>query len=335
MINSSSKILIIRLSSLGDVILSTVLPKFLNFHYPGIKIDFLVLDKFADVYKDNPFIKTVFAVSKQNLATLKKLLQSEGYDLVIDLQNNIRTRKLLYGINSLVVKFNKYHFRKFLLVKFKIDLLKNLPQIPLRYIDSLSSVLPGYKEMRKDFQTELFLNDDFDLNLPLGAKIICIAPGAAHFTKRWGESNFSNLIQILVENGFTPVLIGGLSEKNLCAQISQNTGDVFDLSGEDNLSKVVSLFKKSLLLVCNDSGLMHAACAVQLPVVSIFGSSVEQFGFAPYSTNSIILQNNSLSCRPCSHIGRSACPKKHFNCMRSISPEEVFIKVQLLLKDVK
>lgn len=335
MLSSSSKILIIRLSSLGDVVLSTVLPKFLSFHFPGINIDFLVLEKFADVYKFNPLINAVFSVSKENLFTFKKQLQSEGYDLVIDLQNNHRTRKLLSGIDSKVVRFNKFHFRKFLLVKFKIDLLKNLPQIPLRYIDTLSAVLPGFKEMRKDFQTELYLSDDFDLNLTQGTKLICIAPGAAHFTKRWGESNFSNLAQILVKNGFTPVLVGGLSEKNLCAQISINSGGVLDLSGEDNLSKVVSLFKKSLLLVCNDSGLMHAACAVQLPVISIFGSSVEQFGFAPYSKNSIIIQNTSLSCRPCSHIGRSSCPKKHFNCMRSITPEEVFMKVQLLLKDAK
>jgi ADP-heptose:LPS heptosyltransferase len=89
--------------------------------------------------------------------------------------------------------------------------------------------------------------------------------------------------------------------------------------------------KKCKAVICNDSGLMHTACAVGTPVLTFFGSTVKEFGFTPYRNKNLILENNSLSCRPCSHIGRDKCPKNHFKCMKELTPEIVFNKLNQLL----
>ncbi len=76
---------------------------------------------------------------------------------------------------------------------------------------------------------------------------------------------------------------------------------------------------------------MHTATAVDVPVIAFFGSTVKEFGFTPYNFKNLILENNSLSCRPCTHIGRNSCPEKHFKCMKDITPQSAFEKLSLLL----
>jgi heptosyltransferase-2 len=76
---------------------------------------------------------------------------------------------------------------------------------------------------------------------------------------------------------------------------------------------------------------MHTATAVGIPVIAFYGSTVKEFGFTPYKAKNLILENNYLSCRPCTHIGRSSCPKKHFKCMKDVSPQLAIEKLKLFL----
>ncbi len=100
------------------------------------------------------------------------------------------------------------------------------------------------------------------------------------------------------------------------------------MQNENELFKIASGMKKCKLIITNDTGLMHVAAAMNVPVISIFGSSVKEFGFVPYNVKSKILENNSINCRPCSHIGKSECPKKHFKCMKEINAKYVFDQIK-------
>ena len=135
----------------------------------------------------------------------------------------------------------------------------------------------------------------------------------------------------LTQNGYTIVLFGGKIDKDICAELVDKISGAINLSNNDELLQTAADMKLCKAIVCNDSGLMHTASATGTKVIAIFGSTVKEFGFAPYNCSNLILENNSLTCRPCSHIGRSNCPKKHFNCMKSIKPEFVFEKLKSLL----
>ncbi len=127
-------------------------------------------------------------------------------------------------------------------------------------------------------------------------------------------------------------MFGGRIDKQLCEEISNEIPGSINLANEDDLLQTAANMKMCKAIICNDSGLMHVASSTNTKVVAIFGSTVKEFGFTPYNCDDLILENKSLTCRPCSHIGRSSCPKKHFKCMREISPELVFEKVKVSLK---
>jgi heptosyltransferase-2 len=161
--------------------------------------------------------------------------------------------------------------------------------------------------------------------------IICFAPGAAHFTKRWPKEYFKQLGKKIRERAKHKIIIlGGETDRELGAFLSDND-QVYDYTGKLSLLETGCLMSRARGLVTNDTGLMHMATAVNLPVLALFGSTVKSFGFFPYRGRVKVLENSTLSCRPCTHIGRSECPKNHFNCMKEITPEQVFNNLQAIL----
>ena len=314
-----NKILIIRLSSLGDILLTTPLIRTIKKKYPQIMIDFLLKEEYSDLLKKNPHINQILLYSKEiNNQISKPLSNSSKYDLIIDLQNNIRSRKLTLKLKVRTVRFKKYSFRKFLLVKTKINLMKNLPTVPIRYADTVGLELDnGGLEIISDKQASK--------NLSGLKNLVGICPGAKHFTKRYPVEYHKQLCKLLLENDFNVVLFGGKIDKNICAEIADEIPNVINLQNEDDILQTVSDMKLCDIIICNDSGLMHVASSLNKKLITIFGSTVKEFGFMPYNCkNSIIIENQNLTCRPCSHIGRSSCPKSHFKCMRDIRPEDVF-----------
>ncbi|MDP4116074.1 MAG: glycosyltransferase family 9 protein [Bacteroidota bacterium] len=321
-LDNINNILIVRFSSLGDVLLTTPVVRSLKAKYPNSKISFLVKKEFSDVYKYNPRISNLFIFDKSagNINSLLDELKKQKFDLVIDLQNNFRSRKIVRRLNTKVITYHKNPLAKFLLVKFKINLLKNAPPIPLRYANAIAA------DLLDDQGLEIFTGKDggeFENNIMIG-----LAPGSKHFTKRWPKEYFIELGKMIEEAGYSVALFGGISEQQLCKEISANLAHAVDFSNNNDLFLTIDNLNKLSLLICNDSGLMHAACAVNVPVFTIFGSSVKEFGFTPFRNKSIIFEDNLLSCRPCSHIGRSSCPKKHFKCMMEIKPKMVFDEIK-------
>lgn len=297
--------------------------------FPNIKIDMLIREEYADVLKLNPYIdkKLFFKKDDKSNSILIDQLINNNYELVIDLQNNLRSKKIVSSLKINIVKFDKRSFDKFLLVNFKINNLKEAMPIPIRYSNTI-------QDFNLDKQgLDLFTGKSTNAELYGKKNLVGFCPGARHFTKRWPKEYFVELGNKLVKAGYTILLFGGSIDKELCSEISKNIYGSIDLSTENDLLQTTADMKLCKAIVCNDSGLMHVASAVNTNVVAIFGSTVKEFGFAPYNCNNLILENNSLTCRPCSHIGRGSCPKKHFNCMNSIKPEFVLEKILLFVKD--
>jgi heptosyltransferase-2 len=326
-LSKTNKILIIRLSSLGDILLTTPFVRAIKTQFPNIKIDMLIREEYADVIKLNPYIdnKLLFKKDEKSNIALIEQLRNNNYQLVIDLQNNLRSKKVVSSLKINSVKFDKRSFDKFLLVNFKINKLRAASQIPVRYSNTIQNLKLDEKGI------DLFTDKSANTKLIGKNNLIGFCLGARHFTKRWPTEYFVELGDKLLLNGYTIVLFGGKIDKEICAELVDKIPGAINLSNNDELLQTVADMKLCKAMVCNDSGLMHTASSTGTKVIAIFGSTVKEFGFAPYNCSNLILENNLLTCRPCSHIGRSDCPKKHFNCMKSIKPEFVFEKLKLFL----
>ena len=317
-----NRILIIRLSSLGDILLTTPLVRSLKNQYKSIETDFLLRKEYEDVYKYNPHISNLFLFENQNSNKIIQQLHTRNYDLIIDLQNNFRSRRVIRKLRKPSLKFHKRTLEKFLLVNFKINRMKELPQIPVRY----SEVIPGFALDEKGL--EIFLPENIPPKINKNENYIGLCPGSKHFTKKYPVNYFIELGNSLSREGFKIALLGGKDDKELCTQISNAIKDSIDLSNDNLLLHTAAEIKNCKAAVCNDSGLLHLACAVNVPVIMLMGSTVREFGFTPYRNKNLILENNSLSCRPCSHIGRNNCPKKHFKCLLELRPNYVLENIK-------
>jgi heptosyltransferase-2 len=314
--NHPKKIAVSRLSSLGDLLLTTPVIRGLKQQYPNSEIDFVVKKQYADVLKFNPNISNIIIYDPGNVNSIKDEIKNNGYDLIIDLQNNYRSRSLIKNINTEIRRFHKPSIKKFLLVRFKINLLRELKTIPQMYAEAADVQLD-------EIGLELFIPDNITPQIEKGKNFIGLCPGSKHFTKCWPKEYFIELGNSLSEKGFNIAVIGGRDDISICGYVSDRIKGSINLSNENDLFQTAANIIQCKAVVCNDSGLMHVSAAVGIPMIAIFGSTVKEFGFVPYHVRNLLLENNSLSCRPCSHIGLSECPQKHFKCMKEISPNSV------------
>ena len=342
MYSEDNNYLVIRLSSIGDIVLTSPLVRCLKHKNKNINIDFLVSEQFKEVVENNPYIDNLILYNKslsplQNNSIKKNI--NKKYK-IIDLQNNIRSKIFSNGLflNSKdIVRFHKHRLAKLSLVYLKKEWTKLTP-IPLRYIKTAEIFNISYDGRGLEFwlPNEKCLNYYPPENRLNTTKIekIAIAPGANHFTKRWCPEYFAELI-ILLHGKYNKyntqfVLVGGEADNIICNKIIELVNvknrekiSIKNFANQKSLVESAKLIDTSDLVITNDTGIMHIAAARRVPVAAIFGSTVPEFGFAPFGApNSIISMN--LPCRPCSHIGRSKCPKKHFDCMKKLYPEIVF-----------
>lgn len=325
--NTPKNILVCRLSSLGDILLTTPVLRAIKQKYSDAKIDYLIKEEFAEVLMYNPNINKLIVYTKNQHSQIKDQL-NEKYDLLIDLQNNFRSRNLTNNAAEKIFRFTKPSIRKYLLVNFKINLFPDIIPIPHRYAASIDNLKLDNEGLELHIPELIngFLNKD--------SNYIGICPGSKHYTKRWPEYYYIELGKLLIERGRSIVIFGGAEDSMICKRINEGIPESINLCNKNLLLETAADMKKCKLIICNDSGLMHTASAVGVPIVTIFGSSVKEFGFIPYNINNVILENKSLSCRPCSHVGLAKCPKRHFKCMNEIKPQQVLEEAIKLIKDL-
>jgi lipopolysaccharide heptosyltransferase II len=334
------KILIIRFSSIGDIVLATALLRVVRVRFPNSQIDFLTKQEYAALVRSNANINNTYEFDSSGgfagLRKLKKKLRTEQYDLVVDIHNSLRSRYIRSGIAHEIVTINKHLLARVLLVKFKWNVYRNIVSVAERYIDTLTT----YGVQNDGKGLELFIPDEVRFNCVRSIaklqvneyeRVIGLCPAAKHETKRWLQERFVELGIAIAQRWQAKILLfGGPEDIELCRTISEAINTATGKNSAQNLCGTCSLLESAGmmehcdLIVSNDTGLMHIAAAMKRNLVVIFGSTVKELGFFPVGTESVVLERNDLSCRPCSHIGRKSCPQKHFRCMKDISVEDVF-----------
>jgi heptosyltransferase-2 len=321
------KILIIRFSSIGDIVLTTPVIRCLK-QQLNAEIHYLTKPNFASILNTNPYIDKLHLLDKSLIAKAKEL-QSEKYDYVIDLHNNLRTLIFKTTLGVTAYAFPKLNFEKWLLVNFKINKMPHI-HIVERYFKP-AEVL-GILNDGKGLDYFLPTNFNFDYPIDLYKPYLAWAIGAQHFTKRFP---IHKIISICNNLNMPIYLLGGKEDEENGNQIAKQThNQVVNLCGKLSLHQSAYVVKNCSLLITNDTGLMHIGAAYQKRIISLWGNTTPLLGMNPYYGNNEVKQalfeNNNLSCRPCSKIGHHSCPKKHFKCMEDLDIQSIEKKIHLL-----
>ena len=319
------KFLLLRFSSIGDIVLTTPVIRCLKKQYPNAEVHFATKKQFKTLVENNPYIDKFFLL-EDSLNSFIKDLQSEQYDFVIDLHNNLRTRiiKLALKKNPFsdlgIRSFNKLNFRKWLLVKFKKNFMP-IVHIVDRYMDTLEDF--GITNDKKGLDYFIPERDEVPLDwLPASHQkgYVTYAIGGQHETKKLPLHKMVELCQQIKQ---PIILLGGKEdfengEKLIAQSLKLKAQSIFNACGKFNLNQSASVIKQSSQVYTHDTGLMHIAAAFKKNIVSIWGNTVPEFGMYPYMTNFVVWENKDLNCRPCSKIGYDKCPLGHFKCMNEI-----------------
>ncbi len=331
--NKSKKILILRLSSIGDILLATPFIRQTRKAFPQSRIDFLIKEEYSELLEYNPNTNSLKKfeanTGTHGLKVLKGTLIENEYDYIFDLHNNLRTNYLLRGLGSEnIYRVKKNKLIQFLYVKFKVNHYRDTIPIAERYLNvgKAAGIQDDGKglEIIWNKETEESVNHILEENgINQDVPFYSVAPGAGFYTKRWPIEYYKSFVESIMEKYRSKVVVLGNENDSRQGKILTELENVIDLTGKLSLLQSAAVLSKSKALVSNDTGLMHMATAVNTPVLAIFGSTVKEFGFYPYRSKSMVVENEDLECRPCSHIGRDNCPKEHFKCMNEITPEIV------------
>lgn len=312
------KILIVRFSSIGDIVLTTPILRAIKRQRPEIEIHYLTRKSYRALLEENPHIDRLLSFEK-NIDEVLPQLKAERYDLIVDLHKNIRTLRLKFALKRPSSSFPKLNLKKWWLVHFKKDTMPNVHVVDRYYkaIEPLHVVpdgLPG----------ELFVAEkdhiDPKIHFSLEAKsYLTVAIGAQFSTKRMPETLIAD---ILSKVELPVLLIGGPEDQERAEKIREHCQHhtLINTCGHLNIMQSASVVSQSATLLTGDTGMMHIAACFTIPIVSVWGNTVPALGMYPYYPNEpekfSIHQVEGLSCRPCSKIGFQSCPKKHFNCMK-------------------
>jgi len=327
------KVLIIRFSSIGDIVLTTPLLRMFKSTFPECEIDFLVKEKYRELLENNPHVNRILTLASDKFWTLIQEIKRRDYDMVIDLQMDIRS--LLMSILSGHFKrktYNTRRFKRFILITFRKNYYKEIKSVPLRFLEAVEDLGVKddgigvdfyYSSSEKKTVTDRLKSD----NITNINSLIVLAPGAGRKTKRWPVKRYAEVGEFLIDAGYNVVTIGDKTDKNICNQIAEKSGNIKNYAGELTLQQVGALLSMAQLLITNDTGVMHIGTAVCQNVIAIFGPTTEILGFYPFRGNAKVIEHE-LYCRPCSYHGTDTCPQKHFKCMKSISVKEVIDEIR-------
>jgi ADP-heptose:LPS heptosyltransferase len=316
------KFLIIRFSSIGDIVLTTPVIRNLKQQSEGAEIHVVTKEQYRNILENNPFVDKVHTLGK-SFDEMILNLRREHFHYVIDLHNNLRTSRLKLRLHTVSFSFNKLNLEKWLMVNFKKNKLPNL-HIVDRYIETVKCFIDDNDQKGLDF----FIPAGDEVNmesLPLNFRksYIAFAIGAQHSTKRLPTEK---IISICKKINQPIILLGDNHDKVVAEKVEREIGmNIYNACGIFNLNQSASIVRQAKLVISHDTGLMHIAAAFKKQIISIWGNTIPEFGMYPYLSGdgSEIIEVKGLKCRPCTKIGFGKCPKKHFKCMMDIDEERI------------
>ncbi len=321
------KILVIRFSSIGDIVLTTPVVRCLKNTFPQAEIHFLTKKKFAQVLAGNPYIDKLHLFDG-NFGTMLAQLRNEHFDFVADLHHNLRSLRFKLALRCPSATFPKLNLRKWWYVHTKrLDVMPNI-HIVDRYFDAVKKIGVKNDNLGLDF----FTTPEPDFHIPFG-NYIAIVCGATYTTKQIPLQLIYNITRREVYNF---VLLGDKSDGERLDALPLPFGDnVFNACGKTTLNQSALMVKNSDAVITSDTGLMHIAAALDKKTVAVWGNTTPQLGMHPYMPQHpdcfVNIETAGLPCRPCSKLGYNKCPKGHLNCLKSITADEITAALEKLL----
>ena len=326
----SLKFLIIRFSSIGDIVLTTPVIRNLRKKYPGATIDYLTKSKFAGIVQSNRYVDKVI-VLRDDFQEVIAELEENGYDHIIDLHHNLRTLRIKNVLQNVPFhSFHKLNIRKWIYTALKINTMPPA-HIVDRYMATVASLGVINDGLGLDYfipQNEFLREGDLPFSHLQG--YIAIAIGAAHNTKKLPLEKLQGLVRKIE---FPIILLGGKEDFLEGEKIAaSDTVKIYNACGRFSLNESADIVRNSKLVISHDTGLMHIAAAFKKVILSVWGNTVPSFGMVPYQTSYEVFQVNKLWCRPCSKTGFHKCPLGHFKCMNNQSMDAIGDRAHSFLK---
>ncbi len=323
------KFLVIRFSSIGDIVLTSPVVRGLKQQVENAEVHYATKVKHACLVDSNPYIDKVHFLGN-SLSDLMHELEEENFDYVIDLHQNFRSNKIRRRLRIKSFSLNKLNWHKMLMVRFKVNNLPN-QHIVDRYLETLK--IFDVKNDGKGLDYFIKNGDGFknaELPEPFQHGYVAFVIAGTYFTKKYPVGKVSKICQNIP---FPVILLGGKKEYDEGEKVlSQSKGNVLNYAGKITLNQSASLVRDAKIVLTNDTGLMHVAAAFKKKILSFWGNTIPDFGMYPYLSDpaSERLEIEGLKCRPCSKLGYQKCPKKHFKCMEDI---EVNKAIDWILKN--
>ena len=314
------KILIVRFSSIGDIILTTPLVRCLKLQL-NATVHYLTKEKYSNLLIRNQNIDKLILLNENLTSDLKK----ENYDLVVDLHNNIRSYKIKKSINALTYTISKNTFKRYLLIYFGINLLNN--HIVDRYFNTVKKI----NVINDDKGIDYDIDAKNDINFNINQQYITWCIGGSYIQKRL---SIKQIVEVIKKIDLPIVLLGGDEERSSALEIINqiNSDKIYNFCGESTIDQSAYLIKNSKLFLTNDTGLMHIATSFAVPIIAFWGCTKPTLGFSAYRPKAKVYDIISdISDIPCSKHG-SYCRFSKTGCIKKISSNEIYNEV---VKEIK
>lgn len=328
------KVLIIRFSSIGDIVLTTPVIRCLKKQVPAVQVHYVTKKSFKGLVDTSPYVDKVH-VLEDDINSLINELKQEHFDYIIDLHHNLRTLRIKRALKKVpAFSFNKLNFKKWLLTALKIN---TMPKVHIvdRYLAAVQSL--GVVNDGEGLDYFIPPKDEVpysDIPASHHAGFISIVIGAALNTKKLPIEKLKELCTKLQH---PIILLGGPEDKRdgeLIAEV--DPVKVYNACGKFKLNESADLVRKSKFVITHDTGLMHIAAALKKRVISVWGNTVPAFGmtayYGKYNVQDTMCQVEGLACRPCSKIGYNKCPLGHFKCMQQQDIDGMIATAKMYLK---
>lgn len=324
------KVLIIRFSSIGDIVLTTPVVRCVKQQIQDVEVHYLTKSSYQIILQNNPYIDKVWTI-KNTIDEIVEELKKERFDFIIDLHHNLRTASLKTKLRVPSKAFPKINFQKWLLVNFKKP-ISYQGHVVDRYFETVQSLNVVNDQKSCDF----FIPEEDQIDLRINGvepkNYLAVAVGAKFETK---QLPIEKTIEVLKKVSVPIVLLGDRSDEEKANEITKEIPCI-DLTGKINLNASAWMVKNAKILLTNDTGLMHIGSAFDTYIVSVWGNTVPAFGMYPYRPNNkdsyTIHEVLGLNCRPCSKIGFHKCPKGHFNCMMLQDTDKIAEAIRLFVE---
>lgn len=321
------KVLVVRISSIGDIVLTSPIVRALKLQLDA-EVHFITKQKFQSVVAHNERIDKIYTIDKE-ITEVIAALKSERYDYIIDLHKNLRSKRLIYSLGVKSISFDKINIKKWLRVHTRVNLLPKTHLVD-RYYQGLKKI--GIKDDGEGLEYFHGLTERELVELLPRENYISIVLGATYLTKRIPKEKISMLIE---ESKLPCILLGGKDVEQLGKELENEYPKAINLVGKVSLNESAAVVSQSKFTVTGDTGLMHIAAAYKVPTMVFWGSTAYELGMYPYYGSkheipTVDIVNKTISCSPCSKIGKEKCPKGHFKCMLELDDEQVIRALKLL-----